>query len=56
MSADIPDHSALREILQSEGAPPRLVLDIGGSDDLDGDGLVEVSLADDGETLIFKDA
>jgi len=52
----IPDHAALRSILQAPDGPPRMILDIGGSADLDGDGLVTVHLADDGDTLIFEDA
>lgn len=51
----IPDHAALVEILSAPDGPPRLTLDIGGSADLDGDGLVTVHLDDDGE-LIFEDA
>ena len=50
----VPDHDTLREILSSEGAPPRIVLDIGGSEDVDGDGIVSVSLDDDGQ-LHFED-
>lgn len=52
----IPDHEQIRTILQSEGAPPRITLDIGGSDDLDCDGLVTVRLGDDGHELAFEDA
>uniref|UniRef100_A0AAU6R5H1 Minor tail protein n=1 Tax=Micrococcus phage Kurnik TaxID=3092208 RepID=A0AAU6R5H1_9CAUD len=51
----VPDHEALKEILSSEGAPPRITLDVGGSADLNGDGIVTVELDDDGE-LVFKDA
>lgn len=51
----IPDHAALKALLSAEDGPPRLTLDIGGSADLDGDGLVTVSLDDNGE-LVFKDA
>ena len=54
--ADVPGHDEIRSILQAEGAPPRITLDIGGSDDLDGDGLVNVSLGDDGHELMFEDA
>lgn len=52
---EMPDEEALKEILSQEGAPPHIVLDIGGSEDLDGDGLVKVSLSDSGE-LIYEDA
>lgn len=52
----IPDHGQIRSILQSEGAPPRITLDIGGSEDLDGDGLVNVHLGDDGHELVFEEA
>lgn len=56
MSAgDVPDHAALKQILSAENAPPRLTLDIGGSEDLNRDGVVTVSLDDDGE-LVFEDA
>jgi len=51
----VPDHAAIKEILSKEDAPPRMILDIGGSEDLNGDGLVSVSLNDDGE-LVFEDA
>lgn len=53
---DIPDHDQIRSILQAEGAPPRITLDLGGSDDIDGDGLVNVSLGDDDHELVFEDA
>lgn len=56
----IPDHDQLIEILSAEGAPPRIILDLGNSEDesgrladLDGDNLVMVSL-EDGQ-LVFKD-
>ena len=52
----IPDHDQIRAILQAEGAPPRITLDIGGSEDLNGDGLVSVSLGEDGHELVFEDA
>lgn len=51
----IPDHGAIKAILNDPSGPPRLTLDIGGSEDLDGDGLVTVSLDADGE-LVFEDA
>ena len=52
----IPDHDQIREILTAEGAPPRITLDIGGSEDLNGDGLVNVRLGDDRHELVFEDA
>ena len=54
--SQIPDHAALRSILQAADAPPRIVLDIGGSADVDGNGLVSARLAEDGFALIFEDA
>lgn len=51
----IPDHAALKSLLSAPDGPPRMTLDIGGSADLDGDGLVTVRLDDAGE-LIFEDA
>lgn len=51
----VPDHEGLIEILQAEGAPSRITLDIGGSADIDGDGLVAVRLSEDGKSLIFED-
>ncbi|MDR6142030.1 tetrahydromethanopterin S-methyltransferase subunit A [Microbacterium foliorum] len=54
--ANVPGHDEIRRILQSEGAPPHMTLDIGGSEDVDGDGLVTVSLGEDGHELVFKDA
>lgn len=53
--AVIPDHDAIKVLLNDPDGPPRIVLDIGGSEDLDGDGLVSVSLDADGE-LVFEDA
>lgn len=53
---NVPGHDEIRRILQSEGAPPHMTLDIGGSEDVDGDGLVIVSLGEDGHELVFKDA
>lgn len=53
--AQIPGADQLRELLAAENAPPRLILDIGGSADLNGDGLVAVSLDADG-ALVFEDA
>jgi len=50
----IPDHASLKEMLSAEGAPPYLVLDLGGSADLNADGIVSVLLGDDGE-LVFRD-
>lgn len=51
----VPAHEEIKEILKAFGAPPYITLDIGGSEDLDGDGLVRASLGPDGE-LIFEDA
>lgn len=51
----IPDSAALIEILKSAGAPPRIMLDIGGSEDLDGDGVVYASL-DEAGALLIEDA
>jgi hypothetical protein len=50
----IPDHAALREALMAPGAPEYMILDIGGSADLNGDGLVRVELCTDG-SLEFTD-
>ena len=56
MSPDsIPDHAAIRAILNAPDGPPRVTLDIGGSADIDGDGVVTVRLDADGE-LVFEDA
>lgn len=43
----IPNQAALVETLKAEGAPPRLMLDIGGSD-IEGDGVIYVGLDADG--------
>jgi len=51
----IPDSDAIVTILKSEGAPPRIMLDIGGSEDIDGDGVVYASLDADG-LLVIEDA
>ena len=51
----IPDHDALRAILAADGAPPHIILDIGGSADLYGYGLVKATL-DDAGALDFEDA
>ena len=51
----IPDHDALRAILAADGAPPHIILDIGGSADLYGYGLVKATL-DDAGALVFEDA
>lgn len=53
--ATIPDHDGIKEILSAPDGPPVMVLDLGGSEDLDGDGLVSVYLKPDGE-LGFEDA
>lgn len=54
--AKLPDHDQIRAILQAENAPPRITLDIGGSKDVNSDGLVTVSLGADGHELVFEDA
>ena len=41
----IPDHDALHAILAADGAPPHIILDIGGSADLDGDGKISAAEA-----------
>lgn len=58
----VPDHESILEILQSEGAPPHMILDLANSEDesgkisdLDADGLVSVRLNADGTGLIFED-
>lgn len=48
--ANIPNPEALIEILQAEGAPPRITLDIGNSD-FDGDGTITVALDADGHLV-----
>lgn len=53
MSTDnIPGRSQIIEILRSYGAPPHIVLDIGGSEDLNGNGLVRAFLDEHGELQI----
>lgn len=51
---DIPDRDEIVTILSAPGAPPHIVLDIGGSADLNGDGLVRASLDADGG-LVLED-
>lgn len=51
--SQIPDHDAIRALLEAEGAPSSIVLDIGGSEDLNGDGLVSASLV--AGLLVFED-
>lgn len=53
--AEIPDQDALIAILSADGAPPHIILDIGGSEDLNGDGLVKASL-DAAGALVLEDA
>ncbi len=53
--ADIPGQDAIIAILSADGAPPHIILDIGGSADLNGDGLVKASL-DDAGALVLEDA
>lgn len=50
--ADIPSQEELVAILSTPGAPPRLTLDIGGSEDIDGDGIVIASLDSQGNLVI----
>lgn len=47
---DIPNCEALKEILSAPGAPPHILLDIGGSD-FDGDGVIRVGLNADGDLV-----
>ena len=54
MTIDIPGQDELVAILTAEGAPSCITLDIGGSEDLDGDGLVEASLDEHGK-LVLRD-
>ncbi|MEG2887204.1 MAG: hypothetical protein RR853_08775 [Aurantimicrobium sp.] len=54
MDINIPGQDQLVEALQAEGAPPHFDLDIGGSADIDGDGLVRVSLGEYSQ-LVFTD-
>lgn len=51
---DLPDPGALVAVLSEEGAPTRLTLDIGGSADIDGDGIVIASLDSEGK-LVLED-
>ncbi len=53
MIAEIPDPEGLKAILGAPGAPPYIVLDIGGSADLNGDGFVRASLAENGELIVM---
>lgn len=52
---NIPGQDAIIEILSAENAPPHIILDIGGSADINGDGLVKARLDDNG-ALVFEDA
>lgn len=52
---DLPNRHELIDVLSAEGAPPKITLDIGGSEDIDGDGIVTASLNEQGE-LILEDA
>lgn len=52
--AALPGQDELLEILTAEGAPPRIILDVGGSADVNGNGLVEASLDDLGR-LVMRD-
>ncbi|QNJ55967.1 hypothetical protein SEA_RASPUTIA_77 [Microbacterium phage Rasputia] len=55
MTTEIPGHDQIKEALLAEGAPPHFILDLKNSEDLNGDGMVKVSLGLDGE-LVFEDA
>lgn len=46
----IPNRDALVDVLRAPGAPPHLMLDLGGSD-LDGDGVIFVALDAAGELV-----
>lgn len=46
----IPNREALVDVLKADGAPPWLMLDIGGSD-FDGDGVIYVGLDAAGELV-----
>lgn len=50
--SEIPGRDQIIEILRAEGAPLHVVLDIGGSADLNGDGLVRAFLDAQGELQI----
>ncbi|MDQ1174160.1 hypothetical protein QE430_002467 [Microbacterium testaceum] len=51
----LPGQDALVAILSADNAPPHVILDIGGSADLDGNGLVKARLDADG-ALVLEDA
>lgn len=46
----IPNQEALVEVLKADGAPPWIMLDVGGSE-FDGDGVIYVALGDEGELV-----
>lgn len=48
----LPATDELVAILSAEGAPPSIILDIGGSEDLNGNGLVQASLDDQGQLAL----
>lgn len=50
----IPGQDEIIAILSADGAPPHILLDIGGSADLNGDGVVRASLGADGG-LVLED-
>lgn len=52
--SEIPGHAELVALLSEPGAPPVLTLDIGGSEDINGNGLVQASLDGNG-ALILQD-
>lgn len=41
---EIPNQEQIVDLLLQEGAPPRLMLDIGGSQEIEGDGVIYVAL------------
>lgn len=55
MGDQTPGQDQIIEILQTPGAPPYIILDIGGSADLNEDGAVKASLDADGQ-LVLEDA
>lgn len=47
---NIPNQEALAEVLKADGAPPWIMLDVGGSD-FDGDDVIYVGLDADGRLV-----
>lgn len=52
LADSIPGLDQIEVILKQDGAPPYVILDIGGSADLDGDGAVRVRLDDEGNVIV----